>query len=70
MNEAILYALAIILGVLLLCVRDVPKICGAAAIVVAVFVQVPFAVVGGFCLIPLMFIVGKVVVSVIESACD
>ena len=68
MNEAILYALAVIPGALLLCPRDLPKICGVAAVCAAVFVPVPFAVVGGFCLIPLVFIVGKVVVSVIESA--
>lgn len=68
MNEAIIYALAILPSVLLLCVRDVPKICGVAAVGVAVFVPVPFAVVGGFCVIPLVFVAGKVVVSIFESA--
>lgn len=70
MNEVILYALAIIPGVLLLCVQDVPKICGVASVGAAVFVPMPFVVVGGFCVIPLVFLVGMVAVLALQSVCD
>lgn len=66
-----IYLLAFVPGIILVCTKDIVWTgAGLGEITVAILHPWPWCVIGAFCLIPLVYLVGKVVVSVIESACD
>lgn len=69
--ELIVYILAFVPGILLLCTADIRGTCaGFAEICVAIVNPQPWCWVGVCCLIPLVYLVGHVAVACLENSLE